>query len=72
MDMIKRQNIESNERVVSENKKWESQQRDAYPPRKARFSKRNVVTMNAMRLVGASLLREYGTDTGSTTQNTSL
>jgi len=73
MDMIKRQNIESNDKVVSKNIKWESQQRDEYPPQKARSSKRNVVTMNAMRQAGcASLLREYGTDTGSATQDAIL
>ena len=71
MDMIIRQNIESNDKAGILNIENVREQRDTYPPRKARSSKRK--RMRRVRLVGvARLLVEHGTNTGSATQDTLL
>jgi hypothetical protein len=54
MDMIKKQNIEGNDKAVSEIEDGRATTGcDVHPPRKeSKIFKANVVTMNAMNQVG--------------------
>jgi hypothetical protein len=52
MDMIKRQNIESN-KVVSENRKWENQRRGCVPAAESKIFKAKRPVNDTVRQAGA-------------------